>query len=128
MSEEQKPSENNELEEEREELNSNQEDFNFNLYKLDLQSEEFEEIELDSEISIDTLLNPDNIMLFVDPQNSRVWIWEGAKTTTKMKFISAQRAPFIRDKCGIDFNITTVDDGDEPFEFKRLIGLEIEID
>ncbi|TFG06087.1 MAG: hypothetical protein EU539_08585 [Promethearchaeota archaeon] len=93
------------------------------VYKLNVSSEEFEELESINEQNLKDLLDSKDILIFADSDNSRVWIWEGAHTTPKMKFISARRAPIIRDSCGIDFSIATIDDGDEPEEFKSILGL-----
>ena len=90
---------------------------------LDLQLEQFEEIKLTDDISIRNLLSNEKILLVVDHKNNRVWLWKGAKTTAKMKFISAQKVSFIRDKYGIDYSISSIDDGDEPSEFRKLLGL-----
>lgn len=89
---------------------------------------EFEELEIDEEIPLHELLDPDFILLFVDPQRYRVWVWQGSNTTTRMKFISAKIAPNIRDQYGIAYKITTVDDSNETLAFKIMVGLEEEID
>lgn len=89
---------------------------------------EFEELEIDEEIPLHELLDPDFILLFVDPQRYRVWVWQGSNTTTRMKFISAKIAPTIRDQYGIAYKITTVDDSNETLAFKIMVGLEEEID
>jgi len=102
--------------------------YNFIAFKLNVEKEEFEELNISDEEHVEHLLDSDNILLFSDTRNSKIWIWEGRKTTPKMKFISAQEAPFIRDQYGIDYTISTIDDGDEPSEFKILLGLEIEAD
>lgn len=60
------------------------------------------------------------IFLFVDFNRYRVWIWQGANTTTRIKFISAKRALNIRDRYGTTFRITTVDEGNEPVGFKVI--------
>jgi hypothetical protein len=95
----------------------------FIVLHLDLQLEQFEEIKLTDDISIRNLLSNEKIILVVDHKNNRVWLWKGAKTTAKMKFISAQKVSFIRDKYGIEYTITSIDEGDEPSEFKQLLGL-----
>ena len=89
---------------------------------------EFEELEIESDLPLHELLIPDLILLFVDPEHYRVWVWHGNNTTTRMKFISAKLAPSIRDRYGIAYKITAVDDGNETMAFKILIGLEEEID
>lgn len=89
---------------------------------------EFQELELEDEIQIYELLDPDFILLFVDPTRYRVWIWHGSNTTTRMKFIAAKLAPSVRDRYGIGFKISAVDEGNETLGFKIAAGLEEEID
>jgi len=43
-----------------------------------------------------------------------------------MKFISAKIASSIRDRYGISFKLSSVDEGKEPVGFKIMIGLEKE--
>ncbi len=43
-----------------------------------------------------------------------------------MKFISARIASSIRDRYGVDFKLSSVDEGKEPVGFKIMIGLEKE--
>jgi hypothetical protein len=40
-----------------------------------------------------------------------------------MKFIASQKASLIRDSYGVDFNIASVDEGDESQIFKKFIEL-----
>ncbi len=89
---------------------------------------EYQELELEGDIPLNELLDSDFILLFVDPIRYRVWIWQGINTTTRMKFISARIAPSIRDRYGIAFKITSIDDGSETTVFKAMIGLEKEVD
>ncbi len=120
MSYEQKPSEF------EEEASTKSKSFNFRVFKLNVESEEFEELMLNNEDKVVNLLDHDEILLFVDKMNFRVWIWEGGKTLPRMKFMSAEAAHKIRDQYAFDYNITTIDDGDEPIEFKMIIGLDLE--
>ena len=69
------------------------------------------------------LLDSDKILLFVDVNNEKVWVWQSQNKSTRMKFISAQEAPKIRDKHDIAFTISSVDEGDETAAFKILVGL-----
>ncbi|MHA2130801.1 MAG: hypothetical protein ACW99L_12585, partial [Promethearchaeota archaeon] len=89
---------------------------------------EYQELELEDDIPLHELLDSDFILLFVDPKRYRVWIWQGVNTTTRMKFISAKIAPSIRDRFGIAFKITSVDEGNEIAGFKAMVGLEEEVD
>ena len=98
------------------------------IFQYNDELNDFEELEIDPDLPLHELLIPDLILLFVDPEHYRVWVWHGNNTTTRMKFISAKLAPSIRDRYGIAFKITAVDDGNETTGFKILVGLEEEID
>ncbi len=89
---------------------------------------EYQELELEGDIPLYELLDSEFILLFVDPKQYRVWIWQGNNVTTRMKFISAKIAPSIRDRYGIAFKISSVDEGNETKGFKTMIGLEEEVD
>jgi len=93
------------------------------VYQLREELEDFEQIEVKENVPLFELLDSDKILLFVDMHNGKVWIWDGANTKPRMKFISAQAAPHIRDKYDITFTITSVDDKDETVAFKLLVGL-----
>lgn len=84
---------------------------------------DFEEIEPQENIPLFELLDSNKILLFVDGHDGNVWIWQGKNTTTRMKFVSAQTAPHIRDKHDISFMIHSVDEGEEIAAFKILVGL-----
>ncbi len=94
------------------------------IFQFNDQLAEYEQLELEEEVPLYKLLDSDFILLFVDPDNYRVWIWQGSNTTTRMKFISAKIAPRIRDRYGIAYRISSVDEGNETQAFKIMIGLE----
>ena len=98
------------------------------IFQYNDELNDFEELEIVPDLPLHELLIPDLILLFVDPEHYRVWVWHGNNTTTRMKFISAKLAPSIRDRYGIAFKITAVDDGNETTGFKILVWLEEEID
>ncbi|MFX1299046.1 MAG: hypothetical protein ACFFD2_29830 [Promethearchaeota archaeon] len=98
------------------------------IFQFNDQKGEYEELEVQEGVPLYELLDPDFILLFVDPEHYRVWIWHGANTTTRMKFIAAKIAPKIRDRYGIAYKITAVDEGQETKAFKITSGIEKEID
>ncbi len=98
------------------------------VFQFNEQLDEFQELEFKEEVPLYELLDPEFILLFVDPRSYRVWIWHGSNTTTRAKFVAAKIAPNIRDRFGIAYKITTVDEGDETFGYKVAVGLEKEID
>ena len=97
------------------------------VFQFNDELSEYQELELDEDIPLHELLDSDFILLFVDPKRYRLWIWQGINTTTRMKFISAKTAHIIRDRYGIAFKITSVDEGNETAGFKALLGLEEEV-
>ncbi|MFX1411814.1 MAG: hypothetical protein ACFFA6_15825 [Promethearchaeota archaeon] len=98
------------------------------VFQFNDQLGEFEELEIGGDIKLVELLDPDFVLLFIDPKHFRVWIWHGSNTTTRMKFVAAKIAPAIRDRYGIGFKIAAVDEGNETTGFKVLMGLEKEVD
>ncbi|MFX0083266.1 MAG: hypothetical protein ACFE94_16090 [Candidatus Hodarchaeota archaeon] len=93
------------------------------VYKFNEDLGEFKEIKVKENVPLFELLDSNNLLLFVDVHGEKVWVWEGQNTSTRMKFISAQEAPKIRDKHDLAFRICSVDDGDETAAFKILVGL-----
>jgi len=89
---------------------------------------EFEELEIEEGIPISDLLDPEFVLLFIDHKHYRVWLWHGSDTTTRMKFIAAKLAPNIRDRYGLGYKITAVDEGNEVSGFKVRTGLMRESD
>jgi hypothetical protein len=89
---------------------------------------DFQELEIAEDVEIHELLDSDFILLFVDPTRYRVWIWHGSNVTTRMKFIAAKLAPSIRDRYGIGFKISAVDEGNETLGFKVAVHIEEEPD
>ena len=92
-------------------------------YQFNKDLEEFEEVEVKENIPLFELLDSDKILLFVDKNDKKVWIWAGKNTSTRTKFIAAQEAPKIRDKYDMTFTVSSVDDGDETAAFKIIVGL-----
>ncbi len=94
------------------------------VFQLNDQEGEFEQLEIDPNVPMYQLMDPHFIVLFVDEPHFRVWLWQGRECSIRSKFISAKKAPGIRDQYGPALRITNVDDGDEPLAFKILVGLQ----
>ncbi|TET00087.1 MAG: hypothetical protein E3J90_04315 [Promethearchaeota archaeon] len=94
----------------------------FLLFKIEEENEDFVEIEVEDG-PIHMLLDKFFIFIIVDPEEKKIWIWHGENASIRKKFIAAQKAPEIRDNYGVDFKITAIDEGSEPSEFKKLVGL-----
>ncbi|MBY9010122.1 MAG: hypothetical protein KGD74_09685 [Candidatus Lokiarchaeota archaeon] len=94
----------------------------FLIFIINEEMEEFDELDL-LDAPIHTALDSFFIFIIVDPKDKEVWIWQGEKASIRKKFIATQKAPEIRDLYGVDFKISSIDEGNEPPEFKKLIGL-----
>jgi hypothetical protein len=94
------------------------------VYQFNDKLADFEELEIEEDLPLYELFDSDFILLFVDPTYYRVWLWHGANTTTRMKFIAAKIAPKIRDRYGIAYKITAVDEGNETKAFKITSEVE----
>ena len=100
------------------------EDDKIRVFQLNDEAAEFEELEIDPEMKLAELLKSNLILYFVDAVNFRSYIWAGSQTSTRMKFIAAQKAPNIRDKIGPAIKVVSVDEGEEALGFKVMLGLE----
>ncbi|MFX1277279.1 MAG: hypothetical protein ACFFAT_19830, partial [Promethearchaeota archaeon] len=98
------------------------------VFQFNDQLGEFEELEIVEGVPLYELLDPDFVLLFVDHKHFRIWLWHGSNTTTRMKFIAAKIAPNVRDRYGIGYKITAVDEGNEMVGFKITTGLMKESD
>ena len=115
-------------EERKEEEKRKEEKKKKTIYQFNDEIGDFEELIIDPDVQLKDLLDDDFVLLFVDPQHFRVWLWHGYNTTTRMKFMAAKRAPTVRDKHGIAFKISAVDQDNETNAFLVMIGLAEEID
>ena len=104
------------------------EDKPISVFQLNDEAGEFEGLELESSVKLYELLDPSFSLLFLDPNHFKAWVWHGAETSTRMKFLSAKLAPSVRDKGEVAMKISTVDDGQEPMAFKIMVGLDVEVD
>ena len=94
----------------------------FLLFEIDEENEDYKAIEVEDG-SIHMLFDHLSIYVIVDPVNKEVWIWHGENASIRKKFIAARKAPEIRNNYGVDFKISAIDEGNEPPEFKILVGL-----
>ena len=97
---------------------------NILVFQLDAVYEKFDKVDVREDTPLSELLYHDLVLFFVDPEQKTIWIWKGSGATTRMKFLAAQLAPNIRDMYAIDYNINSVDDGDESSEFKNFCDIK----
>ena len=94
------------------------------VFQLNDEKAEFEELELEEGVELYEILNPKLILYFVNAETYRSFIWAGSEASTRMKFIAANKAASIRDRIGPAIKISTVDQNDESLPFKIMVGLE----
>jgi len=93
-------------------------------YQFNAQKGEFEDVLIDPNVNPNDLLDAGVILYIKDPKHYRVWLWHGRNIATRMKFIALKVAPQVRDEDGITYKLTAVEQGKEPREFKRIMGIK----
>ena len=94
---------------------------NIILFEFNGDLENFQEVNVYNK-EIREFLNSDLIYILVYHNNKEIIIWHGNNSKIRMKFIATQEAPKIRDRFGIDYKISAIDEGDESFEFKEIVN------
>ncbi len=62
----------------------------------------FERLVLDPDVKSKDLLDNEQILLFVAPQEFKAWLWEGVNTTEEMGALAEKRSLSIREYYGTD--------------------------
>ncbi|MHA1238339.1 MAG: hypothetical protein ACTSSJ_03720 [Candidatus Odinarchaeia archaeon] len=73
--------------------------------------------------SIKDYLKSDKVIVVVDDEKRRIWIWKGSKASIRQKFISARAATQIRQERGLSYKVNSVDEGEENEEFSKIAGI-----
>ena len=99
----------------------------FMVYEL-FDSGEEQRIEVD-EINLQEILHPDQVFVIVKEDARRIFIWKGAKSPVRKRFISSRVASklqenLIKEAAFHRCKIVSVDQGDEPIEFLKTFRLE----
>jgi len=67
-------------------------------------------------------MKPDQVLIIIDDDGHRIWIWKGEEAPVRRKFIAARRASGIRDERGLAYRIISEDHGHEDKEFLDTAG------
>jgi len=67
------------------------------------------------------LFDSGNVRVYVDDTNHRIWIWKRKNYATQKKFMSVKLAPNIQNRNGIQYEVVSVEEGNEPSEFLDFI-------
>jgi hypothetical protein len=67
-------------------------------------------------------MQPDQVLIIIDDDGHRIWIWKGEEAPVRRKFIAARRASGIRDERGLAYRIISQDHGHEDQDFLETAG------
>jgi len=99
----------------------------FMVYELD---DSGDRVRIDvPEDQLQSALHPEQVFVIVKEEIRRIFIWKGAKSPVRKRFISSRVASALQEELvrAAAFHrakIVSVDQGDEPTEFLRAFGLE----
>ncbi|TXT58496.1 MAG: hypothetical protein BAJALOKI1v1_1630006 [Promethearchaeota archaeon] len=99
----------------------------FMVYEL-LNNGDRERLDLE-ESELQTILNPEQVFVIVKEELRRIYIWKGAKSPVRKRFISSRVASKLQDELVKEAafhrcKIVSVDQGDEPEEFLKSFNLK----
>ncbi len=100
---------------------------NFMVFEL-LPNGERQRLDTD-EPDLQNILDPEQVFVIVKEEIRRIYIWKGAKSPVRKRFISSRVASKIQDELVKEAafhrcKIVSVDQGDEPEEFLKSFNLE----
>lgn len=89
------------------------------IFKV-LETGEIEEIKIDKDIK-DILKTSEVYIIISDHPDKTIWLWKGAESSVRKKFIGAQKSQDIRGQVGLEYSVVPVDEGIEPHDFLEFI-------
>jgi len=89
------------------------------IFKV-LETGEIEEIKIDKDIK-DILKTSEVYIIISDHPDKTIWLWKGAESSVRKKFIGAQKSQDIRGQVGLEYSVVPVDEGIEPRDFLEFI-------
>ncbi len=69
-----------------------------------------------------TELGTDRVLIIVDDDDRKIWLWKGAEAGVRKKFIAARQGQAVRSQRGLVYKVMSVDGGEEPDAFLALLG------
>jgi hypothetical protein len=69
-----------------------------------------------------TELNADRVLIIVDDDDRKIWLWKGAEAGVRKKFIAARQGQSVRSQRGLVYKVLSIDGGEEPDAFLALLG------
>ena len=69
-------------------------------------------------------LNADRVLIIVDDDDRKIWLWKGAEAGVRKKFIAARQGQAVRSQRGLVYKVLSIDGGEEPDAFLSLLGVK----
>jgi hypothetical protein len=69
-----------------------------------------------------TELGPDRVLIIVNDDDRKIWLWKGAEAGVRKKFIAARQGQAVRSQRGLVYKVMSIDGGEEPDAFLALLG------
>ncbi len=66
----------------------------------------------------------DRVLIIVNHEDRKIWVWMGGQARVRRKFIGARQAQAIRSQVGLTYKVISVEAGDESGEFLTAVGLK----
>jgi hypothetical protein len=81
--------------------------------------------EVDSIDQLDkNVLSSDKVLIVINENNKKIYLWKGKNSPVRKKFVGAQRANAIRTEYGFAYKVIAMDETDEEADFLALIGMK----
>ena len=71
-----------------------------------------------------TELNTERVLIIVDDDDRKIWLWKGAEAGVRKKFIAARQGQAVRSQRGLVYKVLSIDGGEEPDAFLALLGVK----
>ena len=71
---------------------------------------------------LQTELNTERVLIIVDDDDRKIWLWKGAEAGVRKKFIAARQGQAVRSQRGLVYKVMSIDGGEEPDDFLSLLG------
>ncbi len=71
-----------------------------------------------------TELNSGRVLIIVDDDDRKIWLWKGAEAGVRKKFIAARQGQAVRSQRGLVYKVLSIDGGEEPDAFLSLLGVK----
>jgi len=98
----------------------------FKVYEID-ESGERKKLEFQQEYLSD-YLQPEKVFIIIKPDLNRIYLWKGARTTVRKRFIGSKISSEIQSELknqGLPYcKVLAIDQGEEEKEFLNVFGLE----